>query len=83
MFCWPKKTTVRLGVASWLLLLDILWNQTRSQFVPSPENFDLGQEEGDSVDSLRDGRFDFGPVDDRFLEVGSALVKADLERDST
>ena len=50
-----------------------------SEFVSSSENLYLGQEEGDTVDNLRNDGFDFGPTENRTLEVVSSVdVKANL-----
>ena len=68
MFCWLKTVPARVGVA-WCFLFFDLWNQTWPKFVSSSENFNVGQEKGDSVDGLCDGSLDFRSVDDSILEV--------------
>jgi hypothetical protein len=70
---------VRLGIASCLLIFRTLRDKTRPEFVSSPENFNLGKEQGDTVDSLGDGGFDFRSVEDRALGMGSTVeVKSNL-----
>ncbi len=70
---------MRLGTASCLLIFNTLRHKTLSEFVSSSDHFYLSQEEGDNVDSLGDGGFNFGPIEDRVLEVKSTIdVKADL-----
>ena len=70
---------MRLGIASCLLIFRTLWDKTRPEFVSSPENFNLGKEQGHTADSLGDGGFDFTSVEDRALGTGSTVgVKSNL-----